>query len=125
MRAILALGAIVVSTAALAQLGQNSSAGPDNGFFRPTPGNDPSVHAPVVATPPVPLPQPQPRPEPPVVPVYVPVQAPTATPQRQARAAEQELDRAQREALDAQQGARQQPAPINGAFTGNTDPRNR
>jgi len=125
MRAILALGAIVVSTAALAQLGQNSSAGPDNGFFRPTPGNDPSVHAPVAATPAVPLPQPQPRPEPSVVPVYVPVQTPTTTPQQQARTAEQELDRVQREALDAQQRAMQQPAPINGAFTGNTDPRSR
>lgn len=117
MRAILALGAIVVSTAASAQLGQKSSAGPDNGFFRPTPGNDPSVHAPVAATPP--------GPEPPVVPVYVPVPAPTTTPQQQARAAEQDLDRAQREALEARQRAKQQPAPINGAFTGNTDPRSR
>ena len=125
MRAILALGAIVVSTAASAQLGQNSAVGPDNGFFRPTPGNDPSVHAPVAAIAPVPVPQPQPVQEPAVVPVYVPVQAPTTTPQQQARAAEQDLDRAQREALDAEQRAKQQPAPINGAFTGNTDPRNR
>ena len=124
MRAILTLGAIVVSTAASAQLGQNSSAGPDNGFFRPTQGNDPSVHAPVTpAAPPAAIPQPQVQPA--TVPVYVPVAA--APPEQQpARIAEQDLDRAQREALEIQQQrARQLPAPINGAFTGNTDPRNR
>ena len=124
MRAILALGAIVVSTAASAQLGPNPAVGPDNGFFRPTPGNDPSVHAPVAATTPGAVPQPQPQPQASAVPAYVPVQTPTTT-QQQARTAEQDLDRAQREALEAQQRARQQPAPINGAFNGNTDPRDR
>lgn len=123
MRAILAIGAIVVSTAASAQLVQNPSAGPDNGFFRPTQGNDPSVHAPVTpAAPTAALAQPQVQPV--EVPVYVPV-TPPPTEQRQARVAEQDLDRAAREARDAQMIARQQPAPINGAFTGNTDPRNR
>lgn len=125
MRAILAFGAIVVSTAASAQLGQNPAVGPDNGFFRPTPGNDPSVHAPVVASPvqPVAVPQPQ---QPVAVPVYVPVQpaTPRAT-EQPVRTVEGNLDRAQREALEAQERAKQQPAPIVGAFTGNTDPRNR
>jgi len=122
MRVILTLGAIVVSTAASAQLGQNQPTGPDNGFFRPTPGNDPSVHAPVAPVTRV-VAQPQPA-QPEAVPVYVPVM-PAAAQQQQERAAEQDLDRAQREARDAQLIARQQPARINGAFTGDTDPRNR
>ncbi len=134
MRAILALGAIVVSTAALAQSGQNQPAGADNGFFRPTPGNDPSLHAPVVTAPMVQTEQPRPPAQP--VPVYVPVQVatPPAAPEvsvpeakaaQQAKAAEAELDRAQREAAEAQERARQQPAPINGAFTGLTSERDR
>lgn len=43
MRAILASAVILVSAGAWAQSVQNSAAGPDNGFFRPTPGNDPSL----------------------------------------------------------------------------------
>jgi hypothetical protein len=136
MRAILALGAVVVSTAALAQSGQNPPAGADNGFFRPTPGNDPSLHAPVVTAPMVQTEQPRPPAQPAPVPVYVPVQVatppavlevsvPEAKAAQQAKAAEAELDRAQREAAEAQQRARQQPAPINGAFTGLTSERDR
>jgi hypothetical protein len=146
MRAILALGAIVVSTAAVAQLGQNPPVGPDTGFFRPTPNNDPSIHAPVVAPQPaVPVVQPampvaqtavaqpaqaQSAQQPVTVPVYVPVQV--ATPPAVAPvepgggpAAEADLDRAQREAQEAQERAKQQPAPINGAFTGLTSERDR
>jgi hypothetical protein len=147
MRAILAIGAIVVSTAASAQLGQGVVVGPDNGFFRPTPGNDPSIHAPVLPSgatvgpsaqpmaqvqPQVPVPaQVQQVPAAAIVPVQVttpPASAPTATvanPVARTQAAESELDRAQREAEAAQQRARQQPAPINGAFTGLTDEKDR
>jgi hypothetical protein len=131
MRAILSLGAIVVSTTALAQLGPNAPVGPDTGFFRPTPNNDPSLTHPPVA-PPVPVAQPaqaQPIQQPAAVPVYVPVQVTTppavVAPVEPARAAESELDRAQREALEAQERAKQQPAPINGAFTGLTSERDR
>ena len=134
MRAILALGAIVVSTAAVAQLGQNPTVGPDTGFFRPTPNNDPSLHAPVVAPQPAAPPmaqsaQTQVIQQP--VPVYVPVQVttppapPAPAPAEQARAAEVELDRAQVEARVAEERAKQQPAPINGAFTGLTSERDR
>ena len=131
MRAILALGAIVVSTAAVAQLGQNPPVSPDTGFFRPTPNNDPSLtHPPVI--PPTPVAQPAQVPmnqQPAAVPVYVPVQVATppapVPPADQARAAEADLDRAQREALEAQERAKQQPAPINGAFTGLTSERDR
>jgi len=121
MRAILALGAIVVSTAAWAQLGQNTAVGPDNGFFRPTPGNDPSLTNPPMAAP-VPPAQP-PQPQPVVVPTVVPV--PVSPPAVEARIADGELDRAAREARDAQLVSRPQGAPIVGAFTGNTEPRDR
>jgi hypothetical protein len=67
--------------------------------------------------------------QPAAVPVYVPVQVATppapVLPADQARAAEADLDRAQREALEAQERAKQQPAPINGAFTGLTSERDR
>ena len=51
MRAILASAVILVSAGAWAQSVQNSAAGPDNGFFRPTPGNDPSLTHPRVPVP--------------------------------------------------------------------------
>ena len=151
MRAILALGVILFSTAAAAQSGQNRAVGPDNGFFRPTPGNDPSIHAPVLITEPVEA-MVQPATVQPAAPALAPIQAPAqaavapavqyqqiplvqpvaqpvpvivpATVPPQAKA-EQELDRAQAEAERAQQKAKQQPAPINGAFTGQTSERDR
>ena len=52
MRAILASAVILVSAGAWAQSAQNSAVvGPDNGFFRPTPGNDPSLTNPRVPVP--------------------------------------------------------------------------
>src|SRR5438105_2158964 len=110
MRVIVALGAIVVSTAAWAQSGQNTAVGPDNGFFRPTPGNDPSLTNPPLVAPAAPGQPPQPQPV--TIPTYVPV--PVTPPAVEAKAADQELDRAQREARDAQLVARTLPAPING-----------
>ena len=129
MRALLAATVILASTAASAQTAPNASVGPDNGFFRPTPGNDPSLtHPPMVTLTSSPAMPPQPQPTA-AVPVYVPVQvgtppAPVNAAEQQVRA-EQDLDRAQREAEEAQQRARQQPAPINGAFTGQTNERDR
>ena len=134
MRAILALGAILFSAAAAAQSGQNLGVGPDNGFFRPTPGNDPSLThsapAPQGAFPAQIQPAPIPQPAPVTVPVYVPVQVatpPAALPSAPApvEKAEQQLDRAQREAEEAVQKAKQQPVPINGAFSGQTNEKDR
>src|SRR3954451_16232801 len=112
MRAILASGLILFSSMVAAQSGQNLAVGPDNGFFRPTPGNDPSLTNPGlavgVAAQAQAQSQPQPQPQPVTVPVYVPV--PVATPPSPAAApverAEQQLDRAQREAEEAQQKAK-------------------
>lgn len=116
----LAVAAIFVSTSALAQ-STPPNVGPDNGFFRPTPGGDPSLTHPPVApyttlssTPPAPAPM--------VVPV--PVEVPASTVARD-MAAERELNQAEREALEAQARARAAPAPIPGAFTGLTSERDR
>ena len=121
----LALAALFVSASALAQT-TPSGVGPDNGFFRPTPAGDPSLTHPPAAAPipppavnaiPVPMPAPY-IPAPPVAPVDpIAVEA--------ARAADLELERAEREALEAQARARAAPAPIPGAFTGLTSERDR
>src|SRR3954451_10107571 len=95
MRAILASGLILFSSMVAAQSGQNLAVGPDNGFFRPTPGNDPSLTNPGGAgggpAQAQPHPQPQPQPQPVPVPVYVPVPvaAPAATAAASVERAEQ------------------------------------
>ena len=121
----LAFVAILVSSSALAQTTPPGVVGPDNGFFRPTPGGDPSLtHPPAppyttLSTAPAPAPV---LPTPALVPVEVPVDPVAAA---AALAAERELNRAEREALEAQARARATPAPIPGAFTGLTNERDR
>jgi hypothetical protein len=117
----LAIAAVFVSAGALAQTTPPAAVGPDNGFFRPTPGGDPSLthppappYATLAPTPPPPTPL--------VVPVEVPV---IAAPTDAARATERELNRAEREAIEAQARARAVPAPIPGSFTGLTNERDR
>ena len=116
----LAFVAILVSASALAQT-TPPGVGPDNGFFRPTPGGDPSLTHPP-APPYTTLSSTPPAPPPMVVPVEVPVNA-VAT--EAAVTAERELSRAEREAIEAQARARAAPAPIAGAFTGLTGDRDR
>lgn len=119
----LAVAAIFVSTSALAQ-STPPNVGPDNGFFRPTPGGDPSLTHPPVApyttlssTPPAPAPLVVPVPaEVPVAPIVV---------NEEALAAERELNRAQQVALEAQARARGSPPLISGAFSGSTSERDR
>jgi hypothetical protein len=129
-RLSLALIAAALACAAGASRAQSNPAAatpPDAGFFRPQPGDDPSLF----------------RTLPPEA--YAP-QAPAstaATASRDARnaptpttvvvvptpyvpaPAEDQLDRAQIEAQRAQAALARQPAPINGAFTGLTDERDR
>jgi len=130
MRAILALGAIVVSTAASAQIGQNPAVSPDNGFFRPTPGNDPSLtHAPQAGVPPQVVVQPRlagpfPPPAQPI-PAQVNVPAAAAVVPSPAERADAETERAQREAEEVARRAAAAPPGINGAFTGLTNERDR
>ena len=118
----LAFVAILVSSSALAQTTPPGVVGPDNGFFRPTPGGDPSLTHPP-APPYTTLSSTRPAlPTPAAVPVEVPVDPVAA---EAALAAERELNRAEREALEAQARARATPAPIPGAFTGLTNERDR
>ena len=113
----LALAVLFVATSASAQVAPQP-AGPDNGFFRPTPGNDPSLTRPA----PPALQQPQAT----TVAPFAVVEAPgpfLAT--ESARVTEEQLDRAKREADEAQARAALAPAPITGAFTGSTSERDR
>ena len=128
----LALATIFVATAASAQT--TAPVGPDTGFFRPTPGNDPSLTNYLVpltspqqlqqAVQPPPPPQP-PLPQAVVVPVPVPAAAPAPPPPQQV--AEEQTDRAIREAEEARARAAAGTvvAPIVGAFTGQTNERDR
>ena len=114
----LALAVLFVAASASAQVAQRPT-GPDNGFFRPTPGNDPSLTRPA---PPVQQPQAATT----VAPIAVPVEVPVpflAT--ESARVTEDQLDRAKREADEAQARAALAPAPMTGAFTGQTSERDR
>jgi hypothetical protein len=126
MRSILACGVIVLSTAVSAQTVQNPSAQPDNGFFRPTPGNDPSLTNPPPVKPPAP-PAPGPFPQPaPALTTQVVVPVPAAVMPNPVEAAEVQLDRSQREAEEA--AARRSataPQPVAGSFTGLTNERDR
>jgi len=100
MRAILASAVILFSAGAWAQSAQNSAVGPDNGFFRPTPGNDPSLTHPRVAVPE--NPQPFLGQQLPMM-VQLPRQAqvPVATPQP-AAVVEEQVDKADVEATKAE-----------------------
>lgn len=113
----LAIATLLVAASASAQVAP-PSVGPDNGFFRPTPGNDPSLTRPPAAV----TAPPSPAPAPLVVPVEVPVPYVTM---ESARVTEEQLDRAKREAEEAQARAARAPAPITGAFTGSTSERDR
>ena len=104
----------------------NSAVGPDNGFFRPTPGNDPSLTNPPPVKPPAP-PAPGPFPQPaPALTTQVVVPVPAAVMPNPVEAAEVQLDRSQREAEEA--AARRSataPQPVAGSFTGLTNERDR
>lgn len=128
----LALIAAALACAAGASHAQSNPAAatpPDVGFFRPQPNDDPSLFRtlpPETYAPRSPArtaatngtapgaPAASPAPTVLVVPApYVPAPA------------EDQLDRAQLEAQRAQAALARQPAPINGAFTGLTDERDR
>ena len=125
MRAFVAVAVIVLSTSVSAQT--------DNGFFRPTPNNDPSLtHPPVVTPQAQAIVTPQ-APEPFLgrapaivqVPVQTPMPATTVVAEEAVQKAEAETARAQREAEEAARTAAATPAPIAGAFTGSTSERDR
>ena len=98
MRVPLALAVIVLSTSVSAQT--------DNGFFRPTPNNDPSLTNPPVVAPRSPEPFLGRAPAAiQVVPVQVPAPATTAVAEEAVQKAEAETARAQREAEEAARSA--------------------
>jgi hypothetical protein len=128
----LALVSILIASSAYAQ---TATVGPDTGFFRPTPNNDPSLTnflVPLQPAAPQPQPQPQPfgitappLPAPAAVVVPVPVQA-APVPAAPVIQAEEQVDRAIREADQARaKAAAGVQAPIVGAFTGQTSERDR
>ena len=117
MRAFVAVAVIVVSTSVSAQT--------DNGFFRPTPNNDPSLTHPPIATPRAPEPFLGRAPAIVQVPVQTPVPATTVVAEEAVQKAEAETARAQREAEEATLKAAATPAPVTGNFTGLTSERNR
>jgi len=117
MRAFVAVAVIVLSTSVSAQT--------DNGFFRPTPNNDPSLTHPPVVTPQAPEPFLGRAPVIVQVPVQTPMPATTVVAEEAVQKAEAETARAQREAEEAARKAAATPAPIAGAFTGSTSERDR
>ena len=119
----LALATILVASSAFAQT--TAPVGPDNVFFRPTPGNDPSLTNYLV-----PLQQPAPQPQPVQAtvpqPVIIPMPAPIANPAAPVQVVEEQVDKAVREADEARaRAAATVSAPIVGAFTGSTSERDR
>ena len=123
----LALATIFVASSAFAQ---TAPVGPDNGFFRPTPGNDPSLTNYLV-----PLQQSAPQQQPPqqqppqqvvAQPVVIPMPAPIANAAAPVQVVEEQVDKAIREADEARaRAAATVTAPIVGAFTGSTSERDR
>lgn len=118
----LALATMFVVTSASAQVA--APVGPDNGFFRPTPGNDPSLTNFLVPVAPQ-APQP-PQPANSNSPVAGVVALPMPAPVQAMPVVEEQVDRAIREAEEARaRAAVVAPAPIVGAFTGQTNERDR
>jgi hypothetical protein len=124
MRAFVALTVIVLSTSVSAQTLQGTTTGPDTGFFRPTPNNDPSLTNPPVA-PRTPEPLLGRAPAIVQVPVQTPMPATTVVAEEAVQKAEAETARAQREAGEAAREAAATPAPVTGNFTGLTSDRDR
>ena len=119
----LALATILVASSAYAQT--TAPVGTDNGFFRPTPGNDPSLTNYLVPLQGAPQPQPaQPAPPPPAA-VIVPMPLVASTSVSPPAQAEEAVDKAIREAEEARAKAGITGPPINGAFTGQTSERDR
>ncbi len=121
----------LVLCAALAIPALAMAQAPDSGtgFFRPTPGNDPSLNR---TLPPQDYAGTVPNPAPARVAPVAPPAAPVATVEpepapaaERAAAAEAQMDRSQAEARQAQENAMRAPPRINGAFTGLTDERDR
>ena len=118
----LALAALFASSAALAQVAPAPPVGPDNGFFRPTPYNDPSLtRDPVLAARQAAELQARLAAEA-AMPVEIPAPPLVMNP---AVSAEVETQAAQLEAEAERQRAIAQPQPIAGAFTGLTGNENR
>ena len=93
---------------------------PQTGFFAPQPGGDPSLYHTLPPETYEQTPQPmQPAAQPAVAPPLV-VVVPDPNLERR-----EQLDRAELEAQQARTRVSQLPAPINGAFTGSTDERDR
>ena len=116
-----AFAIIFIASSAFAQVG------PDNGFFRPTPNNDPSLTNYLVPVPPQPQ-QPSPFQAPqPVQPAQVAVLPMPVTVAAPPQPTEEAVDKAIREAEEARAkaAAGQVVAPIVGAFTGQTNERDR
>jgi hypothetical protein len=125
MRAFVALTVIVLSTSVSAQTLQGTTTGPDTGFFRPTPNNDPSLTNPPVVAPRTPEPFLGRAPATVQVPVQTPMPATTVVAEEAVQKAEAETARAQREAEEAARKSASTLAPVTGNFTGLTSERNR
>ena len=106
------------------------------GFFTPTPNNDPSLtrtlppenYAPATTAPPAPAaPAASAAPAAPAQPPATGVSAETAAAlaAEQTQGVEAQMDRSEAESRDARAAAARAPTPINGAFTGLTDERDR
>lgn len=119
----LAIAALFVSSAALAQVASVPPLGPDNGFFRPTPLNDPSLtRDPVLAA------QQAAQQEAMIAAENsqpAPILVQPLLPDPATLTAEVQTDVARQEAEDERQRAQLQPKPIAGAFTGMTNERDR
>ena len=121
----LALAALLVSTAALAQTTPAPLVGPDNGFFRPTPLNDPSLtRDPLVAARQAAAEQLAAQQAAEMAANAPVIQAPMLLPEPVINA-EVETARAAREAEAERLRAATAPQPITGAFTGLTSERDR
>ncbi|HSN22082.1 MAG TPA: hypothetical protein VLS49_15470 [Usitatibacter sp.] len=124
--------ALFAAGAVLAQTSAPNRTPPDVGPFPPQPGDDPSLLRtlpPEAYQPPAP-----PQPAPAQASAGVPAAAATAAPApvivvvpdaNRDAAAQEQLERARLEAEAARARMSTAPAPINGAFTGLTDERNR
>jgi hypothetical protein len=124
MRRTALVFSLLVASSAYAQT--TAPVGADNGFFRPTPNNDPSLTNFLVPLQPQTQPQAQPAPAmttlPAPAPVVVPVPVAVAAPPQP----EEQVDRAIREAEEARaKTAVGTGVPIVGAFTGQTSEKDR
>jgi hypothetical protein len=124
-RSILAALLAVAATAAVAQTTPNAGATPQQpkGFFSTQSQSDPSLFRTLPPEAYEATPNGQAAPSQPAATANADANRPLVVVVPQAANTEGQVDRAQIEAQQAQ--VNRAPAPINGAFTGNTDPNNR